>query len=426
MILNNKINKFSNFHWHHAWIIVTIITIIQMIASSIRMSFGVLIDPLEQKYFWDQGDISLAYAISCIVTALTSPLAGYMGDIYGARKCMYLGTVLFFIGAIFTAHATELWQLYFSFGLILGLAQSVLLVPLVPAAMVWFKRNLGLAMGIILSSWGVGPALSVLVVTFLLKEVGWVLTFWIIGSVCSLLMFFLTRIFNNSPEEKGLLPYGSSLNEKFQLSPKPTKEKIKEYSSYIRNTAPYWNMSAIHFLGCVGHAVILVYIIPICLNKDISLSMAALVFTVVSGLSSLTRFITPIICEKFGVRFVMFFAYILQALPIFILFYTSDLIYIYIFAIVFAIGYGGEAGGFSILNRKYYGFAPMGIPHGFQMLGAGIGMALGGWLGGSMFDLYGNYDYALIISLLASLGGAICIIFLNRPHKLLIPKWIKA
>ena len=67
----------------------------------------------------------------------------------------------------------------------------------------------------------------------------------------------------------------------------------------------------------------------------------------------------------------------------------------------------------------------MGIPHGFQMLGAGIGMALGGWVGGSMFDLYKNYDFALVISILASLGGAICIIFLNKPNKLLIPKWVK-
>ena len=44
---------------------------------------------------------------------------------------------------------------------------------------------------------------------------------------------------------------------------KPTK--IYRYSNYIKNTSSYWNMSAIHFLGCVGHAVILVYIIPICL-----------------------------------------------------------------------------------------------------------------------------------------------------------------
>ena len=41
----------------------------------------------------------------------------------------------------------------------------------------------------------------------------------------------------------------------------------------------------------------------------------------------------------------------------------------YIFAITFGVGYGGETGGFPILNRKYYGHAPMGGAHGFQMFG---------------------------------------------------------
>ena len=223
MTSKNKINNTRSLYWHYAWVIVIIITIVQMIASSIRMSFGVLIDPLEDKYYWDQGDISIAYAISCIVTALTSPFAGYLGDVYGARKCMYLGTILFFIGAISTAYANELWQLYLSFGLILGLAQSILLVPLVPAAMIWFKKNLGLAMGIILSSWGIGPALSVLIVTFLLKQLGWVGTFWVTGSFCSILMLLLTSIFNNNPEERGLFPYGSDVEEKFELNSTPKK-----------------------------------------------------------------------------------------------------------------------------------------------------------------------------------------------------------
>ena len=421
----NKINNSIGFSWHYAWLIVAIITIVQMIASSIRMSFGVLIDPLEVKYNWEQGHISMAYAISCLVTALTSPLAGYLGDIYGARKCMYAGATLFFLGAILTAYVSEIWHLYFSFGLILGLAQSILLVPLVPAAMIWFKRNLGLAMGIILSSWGIGPALSVLIVSLLINEIGWVGTFWSTGTLCTVLIFILAKIFQNRPEDKGLSPYGSTDEDKIEFSFQPSKEKVNEYSNYIKNTSSYWNMSAIHFLGCVGHAVILVYIIPICLIKDITLAESAFIFSVVSGLSSITRFFTPIFCEKFGIRSVMFFSYILQSLPVFILLFSSNLIFIYVFAIIFAIGYGGEAGGFAILNRRYYGFAPMGIPHGFQMLGAGIGMALGGWIGGAIFDLYDNYNFALLISILASLGGAVCILLLNRPNKLLIPEWVK-
>tara|TARA_B100001123_G_scaffold231120_1_gene259780 strand:- start:26 stop:433 length:408 start_codon:yes stop_codon:yes gene_type:complete len=118
--------------------------------------------------------------------------------------------------------------------------------------------------------------------------------------------------------------------------------------------------------------------------------------------------------------------FILQGLPVLFLFFLDFPGIFYIFAISFGIGYGGETGGFPILNRKYYGHAPMGGTHGFQMFGAGLGMALGGWVGGPIFDIFGSYNWALAISIVASVAGAISIIVLENPARLLIPDWQKA
>ena len=57
------------------------------------------------------------------------------------------------------------------------------------------------------------------------------------------------------------------------------------------------------------------------------------------------------------------------------------------------------------------------------MLGAGLGMALGGWIGGIVFDLTGGYGLALLISIAASLAGAVSILLLERTDRLLIPDW---
>ena len=57
------------------------------------------------------------------------------------------------------------------------------------------------------------------------------------------------------------------------------------------------------------------------------------------------------------------------------------------------------------------------------MLGAGLGMALGGWIGGVIFDATGGYDLALTISVIASLVGMASIMLLESPEKLLIPDW---
>ena len=98
-------------------------------------------------------------------------------------------------------------------------------------------------------------------------------------------------------------------------------------------------------------------------------------------------------------------AFLLQGATVIMLFWTHDLWLFYLFAVLFGIGFGGESGGFPILNRRYYGYAPTGSALGAQMLGAGLGMALGGWIGGVIFDIMGNYNVALMVSVAASLGG---------------------
>ena len=131
------------FYWHYAWVIVTIIAVMQMAGSSVRMAFGVFIEPLSTEFGWSQGSITLAYALSSVVTALASPMAGTLGDRIGARKAMIIGCTMFIIGVILTGVIDQVWQLYVTFGVMLGIAQAIFLVPLIPSAMTWFRRHLG-------------------------------------------------------------------------------------------------------------------------------------------------------------------------------------------------------------------------------------------------------------------------------------------
>lgn len=87
---------------HYVWVIVAVIAVMQMVGTSIRMAFGVFIEPLEQTFQWSQGSITLAYAISSVVTALASPFAGWFGDRFGARKAMVVGTAMFLAGMLLT------------------------------------------------------------------------------------------------------------------------------------------------------------------------------------------------------------------------------------------------------------------------------------------------------------------------------------
>ena len=416
----------KTFYWHYAWVIVVIVAGVQIVGTSIRMAFGVFIDPLEESFGWSKSDIAVAYALTSIVSAFVSPAAGYMADRFGAKITMYFGVIIFLVGMILTSYISQLWHFWLSYGVVLGIAQAIFLVPLIPAAMLWFRRHLGLAMGLIMCSWGVGPALATPVIAYLINLVGWKSAFIYIGVVSTILMLMMTFIFKNRPSDRGTFEYGTLEGDEPLSTHAPAGVLLSEFQSHMRKTAAFWNMSSIHFLGCVGHAVILIWLIPMATDRGLGLVYAASIFSMMSIISVSTRLATPILCEKFGVRIVMTIFYVLQGVPVLLLFFTGIPNIFVIFAITFGIGYGGETGGFPILNRKYFGHAPMGSVHGFQMFGAGLGMAFGGWVGGPIYDIFGSYNWALWISVIASLGGAVSIVLLENTSKLLIPDWIKS
>jgi len=411
------------FYWHYAWIIVIAIVVMEIVASGIRMAFGALIDPLNDEFGWTQSNIGIAYAITSLVSAFVSPWAGSFGDRYGVRVATLVGTGIFFAGMIMTAFVVDIWHFWFTYGLVLGVAQAIFLVPLIPAAMIWFRRHLGVAMGLIFASFGIGPALATPLVAYLLTNAGWKMTFIYLGTASTVIMLLMVMVFRNRPQDISQDPYGTLIGDSPVNTQAPPGELLKKFKAYMRSTKAYWNMSSIHFLGCVGHAVIIVWIIPMATQQGLTLLNASLVLTILSVVSIATRIATPILCERYGVRTVMAIFYVMQGLPVLLLFFVSTPTVFLVFAVCFGIGYGGETGGFPILNRKYYGYAPMGDVHGFQMLGAGVGMAFGGWIGGPVFDIFGSYNWAIAISLVASLGGAVSIGLLENPARLLIPDW---
>ena len=95
-LIQNLDNKYHLKHF--AWVIVLIASIIQMVGSTIRNVFGVMVEPMSDTFGWSQGEIGLGYAIAALCTAFFSPVAGILGDIFGAKRTMIFGTVLFLIG----------------------------------------------------------------------------------------------------------------------------------------------------------------------------------------------------------------------------------------------------------------------------------------------------------------------------------------
>ena len=115
--------------------------------------------------------------------------------------------------------------------------------------------------------------------------------------------------------------------------------------------------------------------------------------------------------------------FFLQVAPIVLLFFAQEAWHFYLFAVLFGIGFGGEMSAFPIINRQYYGSGPIGTTYGYQMMGAGVGMAVGALFGGQLRDWTGNFDATMGLSLVLSLIGVLSILILPTTKKELLPDW---
>ena len=91
----------------------------------------------------------------------------------------------------------SIWEFYIAYGVVLGIAQSIYLVPIVPAVVSWFKRGTGLGTGAMMVAWSIGPALSIQMLAICFELFGWQETFLIFGLlgtfVIAICLFFLTN-----------------------------------------------------------------------------------------------------------------------------------------------------------------------------------------------------------------------------------------
>lgn len=273
-------------------------------------------------------------------------------------------------------------------------------------------------------SWSLGPALVVQLLAVLFSTVGWSQAFMIVGFTGTAILALVLLFFRNTPEDANRVAYGTRPSDR----PLMTTGIVfvatqQEFQGFVYRTNAFWNLINIHFLGCVGHAVILVGIIPMGISKGLGPLTAAGVLTTISVASVATRFVTPVLSDRFGAKAVMFVSFLGQGIGVFLLFTADSVWEFYLFAVLWAIPYGAEGTAFPIINRQYYGHSPMGSTFGWQLLGAGLGMALGGLLPGLVFDITGGYAWAIGLSAAFSLVGALAIIFLEPTRRQLIPDW---
>jgi len=416
---------------HYGWVIVAIATTMLLVTSSVRFATAALVPFLSDPasgFGWSYAAISLGFSLQWIILAIVSPYVGWLGDRYGIRRLLLLGIVLFIAGMLLIGTMTTLWQFYLYFGLVLGVASAIFGILLVSGVTLWFRRYLGLALGALWSFQAVGVIAHIFLIGVAFDQLGMKWVFWLPGNVGGALIFLLAKFFYNDPDEIGLRPVGTPVDEPVEQKQNDETAKIRGrvFLQQAQRTATFWNLINIHGWGCMGHQIINVLIVAIAVDRGLSLGMAAGVLAVQQGTGVFIRGAVPVIAERIGCKSVWVVGMALQAFPLLIILFAQDAWAFYIFAILFGIGQSCEVPTFQIANRQYYGNVSQGSLYGWQNVGGGLGMGLAPVFAGILWDLTNTFAGPLIMSLIFSLLGLVSAILLPSPDSRLIPDWEEA
>ncbi|WP_204113017.1 MFS transporter [Shimia biformata] len=364
--------------------------LIILVSFAIRASFGVFQIPIAEEFGWLRAEFSMAIAIQNLAWGFGQPLFGALAEKIGDRKAIILGALVYAAGLVLssfavTPEAHQLYEVLVGFG-IAGTGFGVILA-VVGRASSDENRSMSLAIVTAAGSGGqvVGPPLAEWMLGFLT----WQSTFLVFAAaiLLSLLLLPLMR------------------------APAATKAELEESMGAILGRAlrdPSFSLIFLGFFSC-GYQLSFVtahfpaLITEMCGAIDPSGTLASIGITTTSRLGAfaialigLANIAGTLFAGWLGNRYSK--KYLLAAI------YTGRTIAAALFimfpitptsVIVFSVSMGAlwlaTVPLTSGLVAHIYGLRYMGTLYGIVFFSHQLGSFLGVWLGGRMYDLYGDY-----------------------------------
>ena len=199
--------------YHYAYSILGMGTALPVTVNFVSQAFAVVLVVLLDKFEWTLTAIVLAQVFRSLTSAVLAPAAGWVGDRYGARRSLLVAETLYVAGMLLLSSINHVWQLYLYYSLLLGVAQALFSVNIPTTVAAWFKKGLGVAVGIQQSLGGLGGLIAPLTLALLISQTSWQVAFWIIAGVGGVIIFALLARFHGEPADRGMQPYGVAADD---------------------------------------------------------------------------------------------------------------------------------------------------------------------------------------------------------------------
>ena len=346
---------------------------------------SVVLPEVQRDFGVSRADASLPYTLMMLGFGAGGLAMGKLADKWGVHVALWIGAVGVGSGFVLAGMSPNIWLFALAHGLLMGLfGSSSTFAPLLADTSLWWNKRRGIAVAVCASgnylAGSIWPALAQQGV----ETMGWRNTYIWIGIVCGLGMATLAFLMRQRPPVLAVAAPGSLQSV---ASEKPFGLSV--------NTA-HALLCVAGVACCVAMAMPQVHIVAYCTDLGFGAARGAEMLSIMLACGIVSRLVSGAICDRIGGLKTLVLGSVLQGVALLLFLPFDGMVSLYVISALFGLFQGGIVPSYAIIVREYFPAQRAGVLVGAVIMATMIGMALGGWMSGKVFDLTGSYHAAFV------------------------------
>jgi MFS family permease len=371
---------------------------IQAVGIGVFVTYGVFFNYLLAEFNWSRAVISGASSAAFFLSGVFAMAVGRLSDRFGPRILMSVASVSFGLGFMLMSQVTELWQLYFFYGVLFGIGLSSIDVIALTTTARWFVQSRGLMTGIVKVGTGAGQFSIPFLASILIGLYGWRQTYLIIGSAALVVLFVIAQFIQPRDDNGRCLAFVDSKDQ----SEIPTRESQGLNTAEALKTVQLWILCGANLLLVFSLLTVLVHIVPHAIDLGLSGPAAAGVLSTIGAVSMAGRFASGMAIDRIGSKAIMVICFFILIGALLWLQIADSQWMLYLFGAVYGLAHGGFFTAISPIVAEIFGIASHGAIFGIVVFSGTTGGSIGPIIAGQIFDVRGSYS--MVFTMITLMG----------------------
>lgn len=365
----------------YAWTRLAISLTLSTIGGVGMWAVVVVLPQVQAEFGADRAGASLPYTMTMLGFAAGNVAIGRFIDRVGFMIPALVSSAMLAAGFALASMSGSIALFAAAQGLLIGVGSSVTFGPLIADISHWFDRRRGIAVATAACGNYLAGALWPLVIQHFLVTQGWRATYLGIAIFCIATMVPLALLLRRRPPVQ--TPGAASA--------------ARPLLSVGLSPAALQAMLLVAGLACcVAMSMPQVHIVAYCTDLGYGVASGAQMLSLMLAGGIVSRLVSGFLADRIGGIRTLLIGSVLQGLSLLFYIPFDGLASLYVVSAVFGLSQGGIVPCYAIIVRETMPAREAGQRVGIVIMATILGMALGGWMSGYIYDLTGSYAAAFL------------------------------